>query len=302
MGISIALIAAILILNPLAAIWLLWDMRKHKEEMQKEPGNLWGQRIFAVAASFLSAFGISDYAIATVFYNKLGWVPTKKLPGTLNTQTMMPVALISLAYIIGTEADIITLIPCMLMQIAGGICGSRFTAKMNAPAIKKVLSIGLFLAGGLILANKFTLISLGGEALGLYGWRLPLTAAVIFFIGFAKSLGIGSYPLTIILAFFLGLHPIVAYILMMGGGALSGPFASWQFLKMQNYSRRLTLYFTTYGLIGVILAVFIVRSLDINLLQWVMAVVVIWAALDMLLSSWRRNKPEEEGLTGNKEQ
>jgi uncharacterized membrane protein YfcA len=113
-------------------------------------------------------------------------------------------------------------------------------------------------------------------------------------IGALKAMGVPGYPLSMSAIFFLGLHPLVSYPLMMGGGALSAPLVLVRYIKLDGYMRKLTLLGATVGVAGGFIAVFIVKSLDISLLQWLVVGVVFYTAADILLTLRR------EALAGQK--
>ncbi len=286
MLVIILLLTSMTALNIGSGLVLAKDLRQHPQECKAEPGNPVFQAIFCVFLYFFAAFGISDYAISTIVYTKTGWASIKKLPGTLNTQCLLPVFFTAVAYLLTTDTQLITLLPCMLAQMVGALLGPRLVHKLDERRLNQVLFLGLLLAGGFILANKLGLLQIGGQQLGLHGWRLAIAIPCFFGIGLLKAFGVGAFPPTMLLAFFLGLHPLVAYPLMMGASALSSPLAAGQFIRQGGYCRRLTLLASTFGLLGVGAAVLLVRNLNISLLQWVVAFVVLLAAADLFYSSW----------------
>lgn len=90
----------VIIINGLFAITFIRDLIKNKGEFMKEDGNPIIMAISSFIIFVLSTFGISDFAVSTVFYRKMKFVNDKKLPGTLNTQCVLPVAAMALIYII----------------------------------------------------------------------------------------------------------------------------------------------------------------------------------------------------------
>ena len=92
----------------------------------------------------------------------------------------------------------------------------------------------------------------------------------------------------------MGLNPIVAFPVMMGACTFSVPVGSMQFVKFDSYSRKITLFASTFGVIGVFVAAYIVKSLDVSALQWLVVIVVLYSAITMLMDI-RKNKAEEIG-------
>ena len=120
----------IVIVNLSFLISFVIDLFKNKKEISKEPGNNIVLAITSFIIFLLSTFGISDFAISTVLYRKLKWVSDKKLPGTLNTQCVIPVAVMALSYIFVIKVSIVTLAVCIVAQVIGAFIGPRFVVKL----------------------------------------------------------------------------------------------------------------------------------------------------------------------------
>jgi len=88
-----------------------------------------------------------------------------------------------------------------------------------------------------------------------------------------------------------GLNPGIAFPIMMGACTFSVPVGSIQFIKFDSYSRKITLYAAIFGSIGVMCAAFIVKSLNVAMLQWVVAIVIIYSAITMI-NDLRKSKKE----------
>jgi uncharacterized membrane protein YfcA len=284
----------VVIVNGIFALVFLRDLIRHKAELAADfaegaAKNL-AQAVFAGVTFFLSTFGISDFAIGTVFYRALKWVDDRRLPGTLNTECVIPVAVMALAYISSIDVELPTLALCIGGQVIGAYIGPRFVVRMNVDIIKRFIAVGLLVAAGLLLLNKFGLYPSGGEATGLHGAKLIAAAVLSLVYGALNNVGIGSYALTMATVYAFGLNPNVAFPIMMGGCTFSVPVGSMQFVKYDAYSRKMTLLTSTAGLVGVLVAVYIVKSLNVSMLQWVVAVVILYAAISMIAEQIKKMK------------
>lgn len=273
--------------NAAFAFVFIRDLTRHKAEVIRELFHNVAQTLVqAVSAGvifFLSTFGISDFAISTVLYRQLRWVEDARLPGTLNTQCVIPVAVMALAYISSIDVELTTLALCIGAQVLGAYIGPRFVVRMNVTLIKKFIIAGLLTAAALLLLGKFGLFPSGGLETGLHGWKLALLGVLSLAYGALNNVGIGSYALTMATVYALGLNPGVAFPIMMGACTFSVPVGSMQFIKFDRYSRKMTLLTSTIGLIGVLIAVYIVKSLNVSMLQWVVAAVILYAAISMIM-------------------
>jgi uncharacterized membrane protein YfcA len=276
------LLLFVIIINGLFAVTFIRDLIKNRGMFMKEDGNPIVMAISSFIIFVLSTFGISDFAVSTVLYRKMKFVNDKKLPGTLNTQCVLPVAAMALIYISSIEVEITTLLVCIIAQVIGAYIGPRFVVKMNVTSIKKFISVGLIIAAVLILMGKFGVYPSGGEAVGLTGWKLVMLGVLSLLFGAFNNVGIGSYALTMATVYALGLNPAVAFPIMMGACTFSVPVGSMQFIKLDSYSRKVTFFTSTFGVLGVIVAAYVVKSLNVGMLQWVVVVVLLYSAYNMI--------------------
>lgn len=293
-----SIVAIILILvvavNGIFAIMFIRDLIKHKHETMKEPGNPIAMAVVSFFLFLLSTFGISDFAIGAAIYPKLKWCSTKKLPGTLNTECVIPVAVMALVYISSINVGLATLIIPIVAQVIGAYISPQFVVKLPADTIKKFVATGLFIAAALILAGKIGIYPSGGDATELVGAKLVLLGAMSLVYGALNNIGIGSYALTMATVYTLGLNPCVAFPIMMGACTFSVPVGSMQFIKLDGYSRKITLFTSIFGVMGVLVAAFVITSLDTYWLQWVLIVVILYSAISMMLSLHKKENPSVE--------
>jgi uncharacterized membrane protein YfcA len=126
----------------------------------------------------------------------------------------------------------------------------------------------------------------GGVAAGLSGGALVLAAGVNFLLGALMTLGVGLYAPCLILVSLLGMNPLAAFPIMMGSCALLMPTAGVRFIRAGRYNRAASLGLTIGGVPGVLCAVYLVRSLPLFWLRWLVIVVVLYTALVMLRSAY----------------
>jgi uncharacterized membrane protein YfcA len=82
------------------------------------------------------------------------------------------------------------------------------------------------------------------------------------------------------------MNPVVAFPIMMGSCAFLMPAAGIRFLRAGAYSLRPALGLAIGGLPAVFIAAFLVRSLPLTTLRWLVVVVVTYAALTMLRTAY----------------
>lgn len=283
------LLLLIVVVNGFFAFRFFADFMKHKKEAWAEPGSnillaIWGAVVF-----FLSTFGISDFALSTVLYRARKLVDDTNLPGTLNTQCAIPVAVMALSYISAISVDQTTLVLLIVSQMVGAYFGPRFVVKMPVKNIRTFMGVGLVLAAFFVVAGKFGLLPSGGEATGLTGGKLLLGMVLLLIYGALNNVGVGSYAPTMATVYALGLNPAIAFPVMMGACTFSVPVGAVEFVRLGKYGRKITLFSSIFGILGVLAAVFIVKSLDTGMLQWVVAGVILIAGLNLLHTAFTAN-------------
>ena len=150
------LLLLVVIVNAYFAFIFVKDLLVHKHEVMSEKANTLALPFSSAIIFFLSTVGISDFAISTSLYPKLQWTSVKKLPGTLNTQCTIPVAVMALAYITSIEVSVTTLIVCIVSQMVGSYFGAKFAVKLPADKLKVSIGIGMIVAALIIFGGKFT--------------------------------------------------------------------------------------------------------------------------------------------------
>ncbi len=287
----------IVVVNGIFAIQFIRDLLKNKAAALKESGHSLFLAGWSVLVFFLSTFGVSDFALSTIVYRAKKLIPDKKLPGTLNTQCVVPVAVMALAYIAVISVDTLTLVLCIIAQVSGAYIGPGIVVRLPVKVIRKFIGTGLVIAALFITAGKVGILPAGGAATGLTGSNLMVAIIALFIFGALNNIGIGSYAPTMATIYALGLSPAVAFPIMMGACTFSVPIGSMQFIRFGQYGRKITFYTSTFGIIGVLVAVYVVKRLNVSLLQWVIAVVVLYAGLDILIRELRMHN-NEEPVTG----
>ncbi len=237
--------------------------------------------------NFFDTLGIGSFAPTTSAFKFFHMVPDRVIPGTLNVGHTLPTITMAFIYTLAIDVEVTTLV----LMIVAAVVGAYFGAGVVARWPKRNIQIGMGLAL-LVAAALFAWSNLGGGAvevgtLGLSGPRLALGLAGNFALGALMTLGIGLYAPCMILVGLLGMNAAAAFPIMMGSCAFLMPVASYRFLREGAYMSRPALGLTLGGIPGVLIAAFIVTSLDVYYVRWLVVGVVTIAATMMLRSAAR---------------
>ena len=236
--------------------------------------------------NFFDTLGIGSFAPTTSWYKLQDLVPDERIPGTMHVGHTLAVIAQAFIFVAIIEVDMVTLVTLIVASVLGAWLGSGVVARWPRRRIQVGMGVALLAAGGTFVMANLGLAPVGGEAIGLSGAALGAGIVGTFILGALMTLGIGMYAPAMILVSVLGMNPVVAFPIMMGSCAFLMPVASVRFLKAGAYSLRPALGLALGGVPAVLLAAFLVKSLPLTTMRWLVVIVVTYAAVAMLRSAW----------------
>jgi uncharacterized membrane protein YfcA len=279
--------AAVVLLGALAALTLLYIVRwvtlarpAVAAGEPAVPGLL--QPAVGFVTNFFDTLGIGSFAPTTSVFRLLKLIPDERIPGTLNAGHALPTVTQALIFIAAVSVDATTLVAMIAAAVAGAWLGAGFVARLPRRAIQVGMGAALLVAAVLFMLGNLELIPSGGDALALTGPLLGVAVGINFLLGALMTLGVGLYAPCLILVSLLGLNPIAAFPIMMGSCAFLMPVAGLRFIASRRYDLRAALGLALGGIPGVLIAAFVVKSLPLLWLRWLVVVVVLYTAVAML--------------------
>jgi len=239
--------------------------------------------------NFFDTLGIGSFATTTSLFKFLRFVPDERIPGTLNVGHALPTVVEAAIFIGIIAVEPRTLIGLILASVIGAWLGAGFVARLPRRYVQIGMGTALVAAAALfIMTNlKGSHFGLTGDALALNGAKFAIGLAVSFFLGALMTIGIGLYAPCMIMVTLLGMNPVAAFPIMMGSCAFLMPIASLRFIRYDAFSMRAVLGLTLGGIPGVLIAAYLVKSLPLVAVRWLVVAVVIYAAVVMLRSAAR---------------
>ena len=251
-----------------------------------------GPRPFDLAVGFVTNFfdtlGIGNFAPTTAALKFTRRIPDEDIPGTLNVGHALPVLTEALIFIAAIVVDPRLLIAMIVASILGAWLGAGVVARMPRRAVQVGMGTALAVAAALFIAANLHWMPAGGTATAFSG--APFLVAVVgnFVLGALMTLGIGLYAPCLIMLSLLGLDPRAAFPIMMGSCAFLMPIGGLRFVRGRRYSTPVALGFAIGGPPAVLIAGYLVKSMPLVWLRWLVVCVVLYAAVMMLTSAMRR--------------
>lgn len=249
--------------------------------------------LLGTVTNFFDTLGIGSFAPATAYFKLRARMPDDQIPGTLNTGQALPTIAQALIFISTVSVDLTTLISMILAAVFGAWLGVGWVARLSRRAIQLGMGIALLAAALLFIAANAHWVPGGGDALGLTGALLIIAVGVNVLLGALMMLGVGLYAPCLILVSLLGMSPLAAFPIMMGSCGLLMPVGGARFVASGRYHLGAALGLALGGIPGVLGAAYIVKSLPIVWLRWLVVIVVVYAALQMLKSARESYLTEE---------
>jgi uncharacterized membrane protein YfcA len=260
------------------------DFIKHRNNL--ENSSWLKTSVIGFAVNFFDVLGIGAFAPQTALLKFTKQTEDKLIPGTMNVANTLPVLLQALIFITIIEVDPLTLILMLVSAALGAIVGAGVVARLSERKIRLTMGCALLVTALFMLARNLDWIQGGGDAIGLQSGKLAIAIIANFFLGALMTAGIGLYAPCMALVFALGMSPKVAFPIMMGSCAFLMPPASIRFIREGAYNRKAAMAMAIPGVIAVLIAAFIVKSLPLDVLRWVVIVVILYTSAVMLRSAF----------------
>lgn len=241
--------------------------------------------VIGLVTLFLDTLGIGAFATTTAFFKLWHLVEDEDIPGTLNIGIALPSVAEGLIYMSVVDVEVKTLALMIFAAAAGAWFGAGIVSRWPRQKIQVGMGVTLLVTAGFLLLTLFHLVPAGGDLMGLNGWRLGIAFAANLLLGALMTLGIGFFAPCMMVVYLLGMSPRAAFPIMMGSCAFLGTVGSIRFIQQKRYRWKSAIGMTIGGIPGVLLAAYLVRSLPLTPLRWLVLVVMVYTAVMMLRSA-----------------
>lgn len=268
------------------------DFMKHKNNLEQETS--WGKMLgIGFITDFFDTLGIGSFAPTVALSKAAKQINDRVMPGTLNVSHTIPVVAEAFIFITVIEVEPITLISMLVSATLGAWLGAGFVSRMPEKKIQMFMGVALFVTAFIMFSGKVGWMPGGGEAIGLTGGLLIVANIGNFILGALMTAGIGLYAPCMALIYMLGMSPAVAFPIMMASCAFLMPVASVKFIKEGAYDRKGSMAIAIGGTVGVFIAAYLVKSLPLDTLRWIVIAVILYTSVTMIRRSLKNTEAEK---------
>lgn len=257
--------------------------------------------LIGFVTNFLDTLGIGSFATTTSVFRLTGLVRDELIPGTIIVGHALPVLTQALLFISVVAVDPWQMTVLIAVCMVGGWIGAGVVSSLSRRAVQLGMGGALLAAAVFMMLGMLGLFPAGGTALAFTPRAFAIAVAINFVLGALLTLGIGNYAPSLIVFSLLGMEPRAAFPIMMGSGAFVAAIAGIRFVGKARVAWRAALGLTVGGIPGVMVAVWLVKSLPLVILRWVVLIVVVYAAVSLLRAAMRSGASEGDAAAAGRQ-
>jgi len=234
--------------------------------------------------NFFDTLGVGSFAPTMAWFKFRRLVPDRLIPRTMLAGHTLPAVAQAIIFLIllGVLVDPALLIGCVLALLMGGLLGVSLVIRTKVWVVQLIVGFALILAAIMYALTNLHLMPGGGTATGLPLPLMALAIAANFLFGILLNFGIGNYAPTLVMLSLMGMDPRLSFPIMAAGAALTAAGASARYVSIGEIDLRIATGIALGGIPAVLVAAFIVKSMSLELLRWLVVCVVLYAAIVML--------------------
>jgi uncharacterized membrane protein YfcA len=269
----------------IVCVFLVINFKKHPlKDFDKKKFTQFS--IIGIIVYFFDSLGIGSFATSTAVYKWLKLVPIKTLPGTLNVGSIFPVLAEALIYTTIFQVDVLTVTLFIIASGIGAMIGTKVVKNSSSKRIAMVMGILLIFVSVVLCIKEIgvlNIISADNTEIGFRGYKLFIGIVGIFVFGFLNNFGIGTYAPNMTILLLLGASPTIIFPVITACGIFCQMGSSINFIRYNLYDKTAIIANSIFGLIGVLIATYIVSHIRIDFLMYLVIPVIFVTGVSFLL-------------------
>jgi uncharacterized membrane protein YfcA len=238
--------------------------------------------------TFFDTLGIGSFAPTTAWFKFRKMVPDRLIPPTMVVGLTPPVMVETIIFLtkLGVKVDPVLLFGSAVAVLLGGLLGAPLVARARVWIVQLTVAVGLLLAAIAYAMTNLNLMPGGGTAAGLPPLLTAISIAASFGFGVLLNFGVGNYAPTLVFLSLMGMDPRLCFPVMAAGAALMGAGAGAKHIQIGQIDLKIVLGLAIGGIPGVLIAAYLVVTMPLDTLRWLVIVVVLYAAAVMFRAAW----------------
>jgi uncharacterized membrane protein YfcA len=246
-----------------------------------------GLFLLGTFTDFFDTLGVGSFATTTAILRLGRMIDDENIPGTLNVGHAIPTILEAVLFIIAL-GGMINVPTIVTMVLAGGIgawFGAGIVVHWPRRAIQRGMAIALVITAAFMALRMLANLSHTAGTTGFTGAALAVAIIASLVIGSFTSLGIGNYAPTMAVTYMLGMNERAVFPIMAASASLILPAAAFRFYRSGRFDRRTATGLAIGGIPGVLIAVYLVKSLPLGVVKWIVVGVLLYTAATLWVAS-----------------
>jgi len=272
------------LLIPLALAALFYAVMLTRAALARRAGPGFEAIVLGVITNFFDTLGVGSFAPTMAWLKFRRLVPDRLIPRTMLAGHTLPAVVQAIIFLVllGVLVDPVLLIGCVLATLAGGLLGVSVVIRTKVWVVQLVVGLALILAACMYALTNLHLMPGGGTATSLPLTLMLIAIAANFVFGLLLNFGIGNYAPTLIMLSLMGMDPRLCFPIMAAGAALTASGASMRYIAIGEIDLRIAIGIAVGGVPATLVAAFIVKTMSLETLRWLVVGVVLYAAVVML--------------------
>ena len=260
--------------------------------------------MLGAVTNFFDTLGIGSFAPTMAWFKFRRLVPDHLIPPTL-IAGRTPAAIVQgvvFLVLLGGKVDPVLLIGNIVSLTIGGLIGARLIYRTRAWLVQGIVGLALIVAATFYALSNLGLMPIGGTASSLPPGLTAIAIAASFVFGILLNFGVGNFAPTLALLSLMGLDPRYCFPIMAGSCGLAGIAVASRHVLAAKIDLRIVLGIALGGIPAVLIAAFLVKSMPIEALRWLVTLVVLYTAVVMLraaIAGRRKSGPADLTKVGN---
>lgn len=287
--VSSVLTGLILLFSMVCVVCMFLKLRQQKP-VRIAPLDYVKLTVSGILAFIADALGVGSFAVNVALAKLLSTFTDDELPAVNNGAQVIPGMIEALFFMKLVDVDVTTMVTLVAGTCLGGLIGGKVVSHLSRQAIRLAMMCCFVLLIGLLLCHQLQILSNGGDAMALGGWKLVVGFFAMVVCGGLTSVGIGLFVMVQGVLFLLNVSPLVAFPIMTVAGAMQQPLTSLVFLHQNRIPLKKTLVLSVSGCLGVLIAMPIFSHLTVSWLHRLLLAILVYNLI-AITRSYLRNKP-----------